>query len=157
MLTSVGITNIKVDSKGNLIITLSDNSSVVVGNTKERESLANDKQIKDNGHVESYFFNVAYEDFVGLKIDGDNVSEGIYTVTPLGDGLLVTILEDAVKDSSSRMEIETKTSSVSAAMNRKGSGIPTWLVALFGIWNALLTGGFIVMAKRFSHLKNKIG
>ena len=157
VLTSVGITNIKVDSKGNLIITLSDNSSVVVGNTKERESLANDKQIKDNGHVESYFFNVAYEDFVGLKIDGDNVSEGIYTVTPLGDGLLVTILEDAVKDSSSRMEIETKTSSVSAAMNRKGSGIPTWLVALFGIWNALLTGGFIVMAKRFSHLKNKIG
>jgi hypothetical protein len=156
VLTSVGITNIKVNSKGDLIITLSDNSSVVVGNTKERNALASEKEIKDSGYVESYFFNVPYEDFVALKIDDQTVPDGAYSVTSLGDGILVTILQDATTNSS-RMEIETSSSNVSTALNKRPSSVPTWLMLLFGVWNALLTGGFVVMAKRFAQLKNKIG
>ena len=156
MLTSVGITNIKVDSKGNLIITLSDNSSVVVGNTKEKNSLASEKQIEKNGHVESYFFNVPYEDFVSLKIDDNNAADNVYSVTSLGDGVLVTILENAISDSS-KLEAVTRDEVISTSVSKRSSSIPTWLLLLFGAWNALLTGGYVVMAKRFAHLKKRIG
>ncbi|MBQ1900623.1 MAG: hypothetical protein II153_06900, partial [Erysipelotrichaceae bacterium] len=156
VLTSVGITNIKVDSKGNLIITLSDNSSVVVGNTKEKNSLASEKQIEKNGHVESYFFNVPYEDFVSLKIDDNNAADNVYSVTSLGDGVLVTILENAISDSS-KLEAVTRDEVISTSVSKRSSSIPTWLLLLFGAWNALLTGGYVVMAKRFAHLKKRIG
>ena len=154
-LTTVGITNIKVDSNGDLIITLTDGSSVVVGNKEENKS--DSQRISDPGLLRSYYFNMPISEFESVSVDGKTISSDQYTVTSLGDGIILTIRDEAIPGSSKQLKVEGKTNSVASSVGQQTkTGIPVWIMILFGLWNSLLTGGLLVLANRFRKLKESI-
>ena len=61
------------------------------------------------------------------------------------------VYEDAV--SGKQMQVEGRSSSASAAISRT-SGLPEWIVLLFGVWNSLLTAGIFILANKVRKLKN---
>lgn len=152
VMTTVGIRNIKIDSKGDLIITLTDGSSITAGNVREKESEASIKTINSSCAVKSFFFNVPFSDFVSLKMDDKEVPDGVYSVTSLGDGILVTIDADAVNGD--QLQVVGKDTNASALIGKVTSGsVPMWILVSFFAWNTLLTIGMIILARKVYQLK----
>ncbi|MBR3227218.1 MAG: fibronectin type III domain-containing protein [Erysipelotrichaceae bacterium] len=154
-LDTVGIRNINVDTKGDLIITLTDGSTVISGNIYETEQSS--KKIKGSGSVKTYFFDIPYNDFVSLEINGKTASDGLYTVRSLGDGVLLTIREDAVP-ASGELTVIGMSGSATAKLNnaQKSTSSLPWMNILLICWNTVLTAGMIILAGKFSQLKKMI-
>ncbi|MCR4633122.1 MAG: fibronectin type III domain-containing protein [Erysipelotrichaceae bacterium] len=152
--TNVGISNIRVDSNGDLIMTLSDGSDVVIGSKQNEE--ASSQGFDGSGYLRSYYFDLPYEDFESVSIDGKKVGKGKFTVASLGDGILLTIRGDEIKGSSRRIEVAGKGNSVSAAVGGSSqASVPLWAMLLGG-WNVALTAGLLLMAGRFGKLRKQM-
>jgi hypothetical protein len=152
---NVGISNIKVDSNGDLIITLTDGSSVVVGN--KEESKTDNQSMSDSGLLRTYYFNMPMSEFKSVNVDGKQIESDQYTVTSLGDGILVTIREEALGKSAKRMDVLGRSNVISSSLvNPSQSGFGSWTTILFGCWNTLLTVGLGILTSQFLKLKRSI-
>ncbi|MBR4470207.1 MAG: hypothetical protein IKS54_02685 [Erysipelotrichaceae bacterium] len=154
-LSHPGISDITVNDNGDLIITLTDGSNVVVGN--KEESKADNQSLGDSGLLRTYFFNMPINEFESVSVDGKAVGKDQYTVTSLGDGILLTIRDDSIPKSAKKMDIKGNSNVISTALaSTSQGGLPSWFPMAFGAWNTLLTIGLGVIASQFLRLKNNI-
>ena len=134
---------------------MTDGSNVVVGN--KEESKADNQSLGDSGLLRTYFFNMPINEFESVSVDGKAVGKDQYTVTSLGDGILLTIRDDSIPKSAKKMDIKGNSNVISTALaSTSQGGLPSWFPMAFGAWNTLLTIGLGVIASQFLRLKNNI-
>ena len=130
----VGIANVQISRTGDQIVTLTDGStinagSVLVRNEGDRQTLTR------TGGIRNYYFPVSAEEVTAVTVDGKEVKEGDYTITRMGDGVLISINEDLLPDSGGIIEVVTSAGSETTAVKQAAAAVryPWWMLAVLGV------------------------
>ena len=137
----VGITDVKVQD-GYLMVTLSDGKVINAGYV-----LSEAQTINQSGVVKTIYFNIPSDDIKRVTVNGDEITNNMYSVKPSGEGTVITINEEVIPSSGAEIKVETATTAESVKLS-SSSSVP-WAViyAMLG-WNAALTGAVGTMAFR---------
>ena len=127
--TGVGIRNVQINEEGDQIVTLTDGTNINAGKVKITQVNNNTSNVNltKTGGVQSYYFDMPYNEFKTLEIGGKTISADKYSVSEYGDGVLVTISNDVIPDSGTIKAVGSNGSATAKVLN-SGSKLPMWLI-----------------------------